>query len=184
MVITRRDRISEAHNLHHAYPFVSGDTGRDAGRRIRATQLHRPASSSSRRARRDPTPGYFVPGTCCCSRRGVVMAESNSTSRARSNSPGDRNVTKKAHYLSEKIPFRYSAGGAPGDRRVTRKTLSPREKITFRQLARIAYPKKTSSALADETGRHVRTTKRWLAGKARPSIADRVVIGEIIRRLD
>ena len=74
-----------------------------------------------------------------------------------------------------------------GDKDVTKKILGPRERISFRDFAKLGFPKNTVSELAERTGRDDRTAKRWMSKRytgSRPAIADRVVLAEIMRRLD
>lgn len=56
-------------------------------------------------------------------------------------------------------------------------------RITFRDLAKLAWPKKTESALADVSGKDPRTCRRWLAdGNEPPADVLGAVLCEIMKR--
>lgn len=85
--------------------------------------------------------------------------------------------------MGESTRGRAAASNARGDKFATQKIRRGEERISFRDLARFVLGKKATAIVAQRTGKHERTVKRWFARGARvPDHAVTFVIGELIRR--
>jgi hypothetical protein len=85
----------------------------------------------------------------------------------------------------ESVSRRVRGSNFRGSKNATKKIRGPNERISFRDLARFACGRKTEHFLAERTGKHPSTAKRWLSRKSRaPAAAVYAVMADIFARLD